>query len=176
MTEPITENFSKNGKRKRGRPGVMSPDQKAVVQALYPDKGSRSLVNKWHGITAQLWLGEREDCAWLFEVDDKGDYKRETLHTELGRFPTAQSAYDAAMALCRDKPTVSAALPALRRWRQEAQGKTFDWCGDVDMLQHELLNALNAYLQRYPDMMPDDVIQALRGVLGKVIAHYEAQL
>lgn len=145
----LSENVSDNPTRKRGRPALLG-EERRVYRSLWPDHGGRSLQNQYYACLAGALLGDVPECAWLFEKDDRGEYLRWTLHQELGRFPSAEAALDAALAICESKPKVKQGVIFLRRWRLEMAGKQPRLEGDPDALRDELLNVLNDFVTRYP--------------------------
>ena len=167
--QAITENFSENApKRKRGRPSMFIGGK----SDLWPEYHGRSLCNQWYGLLAYMWLKERPECAWLFEKDEHGDYKRITLQYELGRFGDPQAAYRAALALCENKPKVRDGITFLRRWRLQDAGNPPALAGDPDRLGSALLSTLNEHLTRYPETPPADILAALASLTYSVKAHY----
>ncbi len=158
------ENFSE--KKKRGRPPVFAPEFTKHLRNFFPEASPRSLINQAYAAKARIWLGDDERFQWIFEADHRGRLKRQSLEYELGRFPTAEDATEAALWLCEHKPTVKDGMTVIRRWRLSLEGKEQQLEGDPIQLANELIDTVNAYLKRYPKTSHETILEAMQECLG----------
>lgn len=167
----ITENFSE--KKRRGRPysyhgALVAVDPGGQLKQLFPDIGNRQKINGFYGIVTLEWFKGKEGFEWLFECKPGGEYRRRTILNELGRMPNYDTALHAARFLCEHKPKTDEALRYLRAYRQALRGKT-KTVGNASSLCNRLIDALNAYVARYPDMDEDSILEAIELLRGTVI-------
>jgi hypothetical protein len=128
------------------------------MRNLFPEVGHRSVQNAWHGARVSQ-LREYPEFAWLFEG------RRETLHTELGRFPDTKSFVDAARWICQTQPKVRVGVAILRRWRLSLEGKEdFTTEGLPFELGRRIVNTINEYVACYPGTTPSVIVDALEMV------------
>jgi len=120
-----------------------------------------------YAIEAYRHLKDNPECAWLFEADEQGDYKRGTLQTEIGRLLMPEVMLDVAKVLCKQKPTVKRGVVMVRSFRMALQGKKQP-SGSPEKLAEELRNVINDYLFRYPET-PKDVFFLALDILGRNI-------
>lgn len=179
MTEGISEKFSK---KKRGRPRIMHDRMYQFLKSTSPEDSERTIQSYYHFITALSWLQDEDKnplpgLEWLFQerpVKGAGVLKQ-TILSELGRFPDPASAYEAALSLCEWKPSTSVALPWLRRRRQSLKGKHTVAVGKAKDLEEVLLTALNRFIARYPDTSKEVIEEALRLVWSDVVTYHETE-
>jgi hypothetical protein len=166
MNEAITEKFSK----KKGRP---ARPMAAVIAGLYQDDGKRSQNNKAWMITALHALGFREAgnipaaYAWLLETTPAKRWKRGTLLSELGRLGDPQLIQQVAATLCKQKPKVTDAVIMVRGYRRALTGKQ-PAAPDCIALTNEIINTINSYMTRYPEITTKFVLTALQNATDKV--------
>ena len=164
----ISGNFSE--KRKRGRPSAMEPTVEAGFRAsgLFGQyRTRRGAVNKYYGIVALDALKDEAGLTWLFTYDDMrrgGNCKvRYTILSELGRLRDPEMIRGLAAQLCELKPTTTAAVAKIRRFRTGKQAQA-----SADDLADRLCNVLGAYEEAHADathaMMRDALAQALQVV------------
>lgn len=169
----ITENFSK--KKRRGRPysyhgALIAIDPGGAFKKLSPDIGNRQRINELYGCQTSDWFKGKEGFEWLFECKPgtTGERRRQTIINELGRMPNYDTALRAARFLCEHKPKTDEALRYLRAYRQALHGKA-KTVGNATSLCNRLIDALNAYVSRYPDTDEDSILEAIELLRGDVI-------
>ena len=164
----ISENFS--AKPKRGRPPAIEPTIDAGFRAagLFTQyRTRRGAVNKYYGIVALDALKDAAGLTWLFTYDDMrrgGTCKvRYTILSELGRLRDPEMIRALAAQLCELKPTTTAAVARIRRFRTGKQAQA-----SVDDLADRLCNVLDAYTDAHADlthaMMRDALAETLKVV------------
>ena len=102
--------------KKRGRPSVLTPEQKALIEKVCPElKTVKSLQNKWFRVRAVRLIREDPDFKWLYNRETH--YMRETILAELGRVEHDADLLTLARELCELKPTSREAVQMIRNWR-----------------------------------------------------------
>jgi hypothetical protein len=102
--------------KKRGRPLILTPEQKAMIEKVYPDlTTSKSIQNKWYLVRASNVIRGHEDLKWLF--DRETHFIRETILTELGRIKDDVDLLSLAREVCELKPTSREAIRLIRNWK-----------------------------------------------------------
>lgn len=113
-TLTISEN--KISKNKRGRPSILDPDKKRILEELFPKTRTiRGLQNNFYmGRVLYLIKGD-EKFQWLFDRE-KG-VVRQTILAELGRIKEVEDLLSMARQICQLKPTSRDGVRMIRDWR-----------------------------------------------------------
>lgn len=156
----ISEEISE--KPKRGRPVVMPEEWEKLMTGLgmFTDIHSRrGRVNKWYMAHAMSVLMDESQkipgrYAWLH--DEATQRIRSTILTELGRIEDDALLIAMAGELCNHKPHTKDAVAMIRRVRRVNRKK-----GSALALADEIIDVLNHYVQRFPDMTHNDTERAL---------------
>ncbi len=158
------ENISKNAK---GRPPKHDKNYQAEISTVFETSG-RALNNRiW--FMAAFPLKEDKKCAWLFEVNNHGDFKRSTLISEIGRLSDIDTNTMLAFAreICKMKPTVRLGIIKLRAARKAVQGKQQTTRKPAD-LENEIIKMIDDYWARYPNTTAADIKQVLHKISEKL--------
>jgi hypothetical protein len=160
----IMEKFSKKRGRKASPMGQ-------VIEGLFPEVGKRSQNNKaW--MTHACWaLGHPQKTdpahAWILEQTSQGEWRRETLLSELGRLNDPKLINQVATYICQQKPNVKDGIVMVRGYRQSLQGKK-PRSPDPLKLSNEIIHTINSYLRRYPEITNEQIIAALETAVQQV--------
>jgi hypothetical protein len=151
------ENISKNAK---GRPPKHDKNYQAEIGTIFETSG-RALNNRiW--FMAAFPLKDDKKCAWLFETDSRGDYKRSTLIGEIGRLSDIDknTMREFAYKISEMKPTVRLGIIKLRAARKAMQGKQQPTRGPA-AFENEIIKTIDDYWARYPNTTAADIRQVL---------------
>jgi len=112
----VLENSSK--KRGRGRPLLIPVEQRATLNALYPEKGDRSLRDQVHQISAFTTLREVPEYRELFRIGDNSEkFRYSSVLTEIGRLGDKDLILVAAHWFADNRVLAREAIVAIRKWR-----------------------------------------------------------
>jgi hypothetical protein len=108
-------------KRKRGRPAVFDEEYLRIHRSAFPGLSRRGMLNACYRTRAINLLEDHPEFAWLVDPEamkrgEPGAWQPDIL-AELGRIEDDELLAFQALVLCKEKPSVKAAVAQLRRSR-----------------------------------------------------------
>jgi hypothetical protein len=121
-TDGISENFSENKKRGRGRPSIFKDGGYELLKQIHCDVTTkRSLRNKFHITPAYRVISEiqkTEPTRWNHIINPVTRRIRWVLLYELGQLPVDKIP-EVADWICAEKRPIKDVLQALRTYRKQ---------------------------------------------------------
>jgi hypothetical protein len=171
----VSENVPEKPKRGRPRCDLYAPEKRAFIAALglsglydraQTERGKQNIDRRQHAVGVIMQAKDaRLNWLWDEAAAMAGNIRiRETILTELGRIDDDDDLLGFALQICALKPKARDAVAASRRFRscQRKEASALD-------LANELINTLNDYLKRFPQMPNEDVETALSTAWEQVL-------